>query len=122
MWASLIDPDVDLNSLNSDCATSNISCTSNCRDGITLAKTLRGCCINWINSSMYTPQALSYGVWKSCGVESPGPGFCESPLSLRGSATSIMEENRLNILLVIIAALICQIILWVDDRYYSIIL
>ncbi len=104
----LIDPNVDLNSLNSDCATSNISCTSNCRDGINLAKTLRGCCINVINSSTYTPHALSYGVWKSCGVESPG--FCESPLSLRGSATSIMEENCLNILLVVIAALICQIV------------
>jgi hypothetical protein len=103
-----MDPDLDLDTLNSACATSNVSCTSNCRDGINLAKTLRGCCINWVNFSISTPQALSYGVWKSCGVESPG--FCESPLSLRGSATSIMEENRLNILLVVITGLICQYI------------
>jgi hypothetical protein len=100
------DPDLlDLETLNSDCATSNVSCTSNCRSAINNAK-IRGCCVNWINSSMYTPHALSYGVWKSCGVESPG--FCESPLNLRGSATSIMEENHLNFLLVVITGLICQ--------------
>ena len=85
------------------------------------AKTLRGCCINWVNSSTYTPQALSYGVWNSCGVESPG--FCDSPLSLTpatidtvtidtvtGSAASIVETNYINFLLVIIASLICQYI------------
>jgi hypothetical protein len=93
-----------LETLNSACATSNVSCTSNCRDGINNAKTLRGCCINAVNSSTTMPQALSYGVWKSCGVESPG--FCDSSLSLRGSATtSIMEENHLYILLIAIAGL-----------------
>ena len=89
---SSLDPDIiDLDTLNSACATSNISCTSNCRDGISNAKTLRGCCINWVNLSTDTPQALSYGVWNSCGVESPG--FCESPLSLMGSAASTMEVS-----------------------------
>ena len=117
-YSSNIDPDIfiDLNSLNSACATSNVSCTSNCRDGISNAKTLRGCCINWVNSSTYTPQSLSYGVWNSCGVESPG--FCESPLSLTpvtidtvtDSAASIVETNHLNPLLVIVANLICQYI------------
>ena len=96
------DSEVELESLNSICATSNVSCTSNCQDSISNAKMLRGYCLNWINSSSYTPQALSYGVWKSCGVESPG--FCESPLSLSGTATSIMKENHLNILLIIIIA------------------
>ena len=109
-YSSNIDPDIfmDLNSLNSACATSNVSCTSNCRDGISNAKALRGCCINWVNFSTETPQALSYGVWNSCGVESPG--FCESPLSLMGSAASIVETNYINFLLIIIASLICQYI------------
>ena len=106
---SNLDPDlIDLETLNSACATSNISCTSNCRDGISNAKTLKGCCINWVNFSTETPQALSYGVWNTCGVESPG--FCESPLSLMGSAAFTMEANYLNFLLVIIASLICQYI------------
>jgi hypothetical protein len=106
---STVDQDLNLETLNSDCATSNVSCTSNCRDGLNLAKTLRGCCINWVNISADRPHALSYSVWKLCGVESPG--FCESgPLSLTGSATSIMEENHLNFLLVVIAGLICQYI------------
>ena len=100
------DSEVQSENLNSICATSNVSCTSNCRDSISNATMLRGCCLNWINTSTYTPQALSYGVWKSCGVESPG--FCESQLSLRGTATSIMEENHLNSLLIIFACLIYQ--------------
>ena len=107
---SSLDPEIiALDTLNSACATSNVSCTSNCRDGISNAKTLRGCCINWVNfSTSSTPQALSYGVWNSCGVESPG--FCDSPLNLMGSAAFIMEANYLNVLLVIIASLICQYI------------
>ena len=103
---STADPELDLDTLNSACATSNVSCTSNCRDGISNAKSLRGCCINWVNFSTETPQALSYSIWNSCGVESPG--FCESPLSLTGSAASIVETNYLNLLLVIVASLICQ--------------
>ena len=98
---SSIDPDIiDLDTLNSACAMSNVSCTSNCRDGISNTKTLRGCCINWVNFSTDTPQALSYGVWNSCGIESPG--FCESPLSLTpvtidiDSAASIVKVNYLN--------------------------
>ena len=105
---SSLDPDIiDLDTLNSACATSNVSCTSNCRDGISNATALRGCCINWVNfSTSSTPQALSYGVWNTCGVESPG--FCESPLSLMGSAASNVEANHLNLILVIVASLIYQ--------------
>lgn len=99
----------ELYSLDSICATSNVSCTSDCREGITRAKNLNGCCLNLLNLSSYTPSlAQSYGVWKSCGVESPG--YCASPLSLRGSAMSIMEENHLNILFIITAGLICRYI------------
>ena len=100
-----VDTDVDLDTLNSVCATSNISCTSGCRDDIRNAKELRGCCLNWINFSSYpTETALSYGVWKSCGIETPG--FCESPLSLSGTA---VKENHVA-LLTIISGLICQYI------------
>ena len=94
----------DLNRLNSVCATANVSCTSNCRDSITDAKKLEGCCINFGNTSTYTSPALSYSVWKSCKVETPG--FCESPLSLRGTAVSIMKENCPIVL--ITAGLMCH--------------
>ena len=84
-------PEID--SLNSACATSNVSCTTNCRNNITDAKNLRGCCVNWVNTSTYVPvvPALSYSVWKSCEVETPG--FCESPLSLSGTTASVMKQN-----------------------------
>ena len=105
---SIADSDVDhtrLETLNSVCATSNVSCTAACRDDIRNAKELRGCCLNWINFSTYpTETALSYGVWKSCGIETPG--FCESPLSLSGTA---VKENHVA-LLTIISGLICQYI------------
>ena len=94
----------DLNRLNSVCATSNVSCTANCTDGISEAKKLGGCCINQFNTSTYTPPALSYSVWKSCEVETPG--FCDSPLSLRGTAVSIMKENYL--IIPVIAGLMCH--------------
>ena len=97
-------------SLDSICATSNVSCTSNCREGINRAKNFTGCCLNSFNSSRYNipgPPSLSYGVWKSCGVGSPG--FCASTLSL-SAAMSIMEENHLYILFIIISGLITQYI------------
>ena len=110
------DLDLDLDTLNSACAMSNISCTSNCRDGISNAKTLRGCCIHWVNFSTKTPQVLYYGVWNSCGVENPG--FCESPLSLMGSAASIVEANHFNLILVIVGSLICQYVNLFMGRWF----
>ena len=83
----------DLNQLNSDCATSSVSCTSNCRNSLIDARNHRGCCVNWRNTSTMSPPALSCSVWKSYKVETPG--FCESPLSLElnGTTVSIMIES-----------------------------
>ena len=87
--------DIDiLYSLNSMCVSSNISCNTTCRSGINEVKKAVGCCINIYNISSSGDQdpSLSYSVWKSCGVESPG--FCKSPLSLMSSgATSTMLER-----------------------------
>ena len=92
------DSDVDLGTLNSVCATSNVSCTAACRDNIRNAKELRGCCLNWMNSSTFTSRstALLYGTWKPCEIETPG--FCDSPLSLRGAA---VKENHVALLTMI---------------------
>jgi hypothetical protein len=97
----LFDNDV-IGGLHSDCSMSNISCTLNCSDSINDAKDMYSCCLNsaWFNSSIYSPPELSYGVWKSCEIETPG--FCESPLSLRGTAVSIMKESHITILTMII--------------------
>ena len=99
------DTEVDLVSLNSICATSDITCNSTCRDDIRIAKELSGCCVNWVNASTDIPVALSYSVWKSCGIETPG--FCESPLSLRGAAVKDLESH---LALLTIAGLLCQYI------------
>jgi hypothetical protein len=97
----LFDYDV-IGGLHSDCAMSNVSCTLNCSDSINDAKDMYGCCLNsvWFNTSTYSPPGLSYGAWKSCEIETPG--FCESPLSLRGTAVSIMKESHITILTMII--------------------
>ena len=89
----------DLVSLDSVCSTSNISCTSNCRDGITAAKYHNGCCLRsfWFNLS--GTAALSSSVLESCDIELPGT--CEGVI---GSAVSIMKENYT---LLIIAGLMC---------------
>ena len=97
----------DLDELNSACATSNVSCTTNCRNNITDAKKLRGCCVNWVNTSTHVPvPALFYSIWKSCEVETPG--FCESPLSLSGTTASIMIEKS-NLIILITANLIYHV-------------
>ena len=83
---------VNIESLNSMCVSSNISCSSTCRSGINEAKEAVGCCVNRYNTSLGERHlSLSYSVWKSCGVESPG--FCVDPLSLSTSGfTSHMER------------------------------
>ena len=76
----------DLDSLDLACSTSSISCTSECRDGITAAKNHYGCCLRsfWFSSKA----ALFPSVLKSCDIELPGT--CEG---LIGSAVSTMKQN-----------------------------
>ena len=69
----------DLASLDSNCSTSNVSCTSNCRDGITAAKKRYGCCFRsyWFNVSTFTgaefsASYLSPNVLQSCDIDLPG--------------------------------------------------
>ena len=97
-----------IDDINSDCANSDVSCTLNCSDSISDAKNAYGCCLNsvWFNTSTSAPPALSYSVWKSCKIEMPG--FCDSPLSLRGTAASIMKGNHLAILIMTIVGLMCH--------------
>jgi hypothetical protein len=98
-----------INDLNSDCATSNVGCTSNCSDSINDAKDMYDCCLNsvWFNTSTDSPPGLSYSVWKSCEIQTPG--FCESSLSLRGTAASIMKDSHVAIFLIMtIAGLVCH--------------
>jgi hypothetical protein len=95
-----------IDDLNSDCATSNVSCTLNCSNSINDVKDMYGCCLNsvWFNTSTDSPAGLSYGVWKSCEIETPGS--CESSLSLRGTAMSILNKSHFAILTMIIIGLI----------------
>ena len=70
---------------DSICAGSNVTCTPECRDILRIATINRGCCVNFFNTTAFGPRplSLSYDVWRSCGVESPG--FCESTLSPNGA-------------------------------------
>ena len=84
----------DLDSLDSACSTSDINCTSNCRDGITAARNHNGCCLRssvLFNSSGIfglSPSYLSSSVLESCDIKLPGT--CEGII---GSAVSIVKEN-----------------------------
>ena len=77
--------DINIDRLDSICAGSNVTCTPECRDSLRNATINRGCCVNFFNTTAFGPRplSLSYDVWRSCGVESPG--FCESTLSLNGA-------------------------------------
>ena len=92
----------DLASLDSDCSTSNISCTSNCRDGITAAKKHYGCCFRsyWFKISTFTGAQLSASylspsVLRSCDIDLPEA--CEG---LIGSAavSIIMKINYISLI------------------------
>ena len=104
---------IGIGDLNSDCATSNVSCTLKCTKRINNARDMYGCCLNsiWFNGSTPSPPGLSYNVWKSCRIETPG--VCESSLSLRGTAMSIMRKNHVAILImtVMIVGLMCYYML-----------
>ena len=100
---------------------------------LAMPRDMYGCCLNsiWFNiSTAYyntaSPPGLSYSVWKSCGIETPG--VCESSLSLRGTAMSIMRKSHVAILImtVTIVCLMCHIymqdnVIWVHCMSTSII-
>ena len=88
----------DIASLESACSTSDVICTSNCRDRITSAINRNGCCLQsfWFTS---VSAALSSSVLKSCDIKLPET--CEGVI---GSAQSIMKESYM---LLITAGLMC---------------
>ena len=91
----------DLARLDSACSTSNVSCTSNCRDGITAAKKRYGCCFRsvWFYTSG-TASYLSPSVLRSCDINLPRA--CEG---LIGSAMSIMKENYISLIVTVLMCL-----------------
>ena len=88
----------EVDSLDSICEFSFMSgnCSSECKGRIKELSNSLGCCVNHYNTSDSPPLGLSYSLWVSCEVESPG--FCESSLKLSvetdsGSGTvSILVE------------------------------
>ena len=89
----------DLARLDSACANSSVSCTSNCKDGIIAAKNRNGCCFRsfWFNTSSSTavlpPSYLSSSVLQSCDIDLPEA--CEG---LIGSAVSTMKTNYITLI------------------------
>ena len=75
-----------LTSLTTNCGSGSSSfCSSSCRNAVTNIKNAYGCCVNIYNDSVPNTgdqslfSSLSYSVWNSCGVETPG--FCNATLS-----------------------------------------
>ena len=79
--------------VDSVCAGSNVTCRSACRDHLRNATINYGCCVNFHNTTVFGPRplSLSYDVWRSCGLESPG--FCESTLSLNSAVSTAKGCN-----------------------------
>ena len=79
----------DFINLDLTCRTSDVSCTSSCRDGIATAKNRYGCCLRSLSFNISEEiSVLNPSVLKSCDVELPDA--CEGVI---GSAMSIMKEN-----------------------------
>ena len=73
-----------LTSLTTNCYSSSSSfCSSSCRISVINIANAYGCCVNVFNNSGLQVPQLSYGVWKSCGVNSPG--FCTGSSMLSGT-------------------------------------
>ena len=73
----------EVDSLDSICEQSAVTgnCSMECRDRLVELNNSLGCCVNYYNRTVdSSPLGLSYSLWKSCGVESPG--FCNSTLKL----------------------------------------
>jgi hypothetical protein len=68
-------------SLLRDCAGLVDTCSQSCHSTITSIADAYGCCMNIYNSTETGVQlpSLSYSLWNSCGVESPG--VCNSSLT-----------------------------------------
>ena len=96
--------DININRLDSICAGSNITCSPECRDSLRNATINRGCCVNFFNTTSARPLSLSYDVWRSCGVESPG--FCESTLSLNGAMSTVNRGLWMNIACALILTIV----------------
>jgi hypothetical protein len=83
-----------VSALNSKCDSEisngpHSSCRPTCRNELVEIKDALGCCVNYHNRSTSDPSdisSLAYGLWASCGVETPG--FCESTLSLNGAVST----------------------------------
>jgi hypothetical protein len=89
LFLQFLEDSIMIDGLNSACITSNVSCTSNCRDGIIAAKNRNGCCLRSIWFNLIIVPALSPSVLRSCDIELPGT--CEG--LIYGSAVSIMKEK-----------------------------
>ena len=97
---------VNLIDIHSQCLSNSPHCSQACASSIIAAKHSIGCCVNLYNrSDTGFRHALSYYLWNSCGVESPG--VCESTLSLNGSKSMM---RAVSITVAIFAALMVFIL------------
>lgn len=77
------DPLITSLALNCNSSFSS-SCSASCRSAINNVKTSYGCCVNVINETTGSSvSGLSYSVWNSCGIDTPG--VCTTS-SLSGAA------------------------------------
>ena len=76
-----ISDDPLLGSLLTNCSDSVETCSPSCQSAVTNIADAYGCCVNIYNSTVTGIQlpSLSYSLWNSCGVDSPG--FCNSSLT-----------------------------------------
>ena len=65
------------------------TCPSNCRTAIEQFRDASGCCLNNLDNLTAAGGGASivtsYGLWKTCGVSSPG--FCNSTLMAASAST-----------------------------------
>ena len=62
-----------LESLLTSCdSSSSTSCSSSCRSAVTTIANGYGCCVSVLNDTISKIPQLSYSVWNSCGLETPG--------------------------------------------------
>ena len=74
-------------SLLTNCSfSSSRFCSSTCQSAINDISDSYGCCVNVFNDTDFGSPQLSYSVWSSCGVQTPGE-CATSTLKLSGAAT-----------------------------------
>ena len=71
-------------SLLANCGFTSTSCSSSCRSAVNNIANGYGCCVNVLNDTESQIPQLSYSVWSSCGVDTPG--LCTTS-TLSGVAT-----------------------------------